>query len=414
MSAAPDTASVAYAAEVARLLWPEPWSAPEVSRSRHRPGPGSRDAYVFPSRRRPRLLVPADLPASASMLRRLGSGRSHLAGPARSILVRSVRSRAFPLVRWPVLQVHGGDARADSIEHHLSECLGTDVRVGVLLGTRRANQKPVLQVFGLDGSVLGYAKLGHNDLTASLVRREARALDRVGALLPHSFHTPRVLHHSRWSGLEVLLLSGLTTTGRPITHSALLSATREVAGLEGTTIGVLASSGYWSRRREAVEQLSEAPEHARLRAAVDALELRHGADPVTLGGWHGDWGAWNMGMAADGALQVWDWERYDPEVPLGFDALHFAAQRVRPGQREERRQEAAFLDAAPQLLEELGVRPACRELTLRLYLAEMAVRYLDAQRHGTTPALRRRTSWVLSLLEQRLDRTPTRSTEGPS
>jgi hypothetical protein len=398
--------SASYAAEVARLLWPEPWDAPEVTRSRHDPAPGRRDAYIFPSRRRPRVLVPADLPGSASMLRRLGSGRSRLAVPARSLLMRSVRSRAFPLARWPMLRVRGADPSADSIERVLADCLGTDVRVGVLLGTRRANQKPVLQVFGLDGTVLGYAKLGHNELTASLVRAEADALTRIGELLPRSFRVPRVLHHTRWSGLEVLVISALATTRGPVTHSARISASREITGLAGTSRGPLAGSAFWSRRLAAASLLAETPESARLGALVNAVEERHGTEVLAWGGWHGDWGAWNMGMGRT-ALQVWDWERYDAEVPIGFDALHFAAQSVRPGRREERRQEAAFLDAVPHLLDELGVRPARRELTLRLYLVEMALRYTDAQRHGATPALRRRTSWVLSLLEQRLDRPVT-------
>lgn len=405
--------SASYAVDVARLLWPDPWGAPEITRRRHRPSTGSRDAYIFPSRREPRVLVPAGLPGSASMLRRLGTGRSVLAAPARRILVRSVRSRAFPLARWPMLQVRGADPDADSIEHVLAECLGTDVRVGVLLGTRRVNQKPVLQVFRLDGAVLGYAKLGHNELTASLVRGEADALTRIGALLPRSFRVPRVLHHTRWSGLEVLLISALASTGEPVTRCARLSATREIAGLTGTTSGLLAESDFWSRRRAAVTLLPETPESDRLAALARVVEERHGADLLTWGGWHGDWGAWNMGMGAT-ALQVWDWERFDAQVPIGFDALHFAAQAVRPARRDERRQEAAFLDAVPHLLDELGVRPPRREATLRLYLLEMALRYTDAQRHGATPALRRRTAWVLSLLERRLDVSATDTPEGRS
>ena len=409
-----DRASVEYAAEVTRLLWPEPWSAPALTRSRHEAGAGCRDAYVFPSRRRPRLLVPADLPGSSVMLRRLGSGRSQLAGPARALLVRSVRSRAFPLARWPMMRVEGADPRTDSVERHLSDALGIDVRVGVLLGTRRANQKPVLQVFGLDGAVLGYAKLGHNELTSSLVRQEAHALQRIAGALPHSFHVPRVVHHSTWCGLEVLVLSALPTTGRPVTRSARLSASREIAGLLGTTATTLASSGFWERRRHSADLLGATPTGERVQALARTIEQQHGADPVTLGGWHGDWGPWNMGMADDGGLQVWDWERYDAEVPVGFDALHLAAQRVRPGGRDDRRQEAVFLDAVAPALDELGVRPHQRESTLRLYLLEMAIRYVDAQQHGTTPALGRRTSWVLSLLERRLAGAPIPTPEGRS
>jgi hypothetical protein len=129
---------------------------------------------------------------------------------------------------------------------------------------------------------------------------------------------------------------------------------------------------------------------------------------VSLGGWHGDWGRWNMAMG-DGHLQLWDWERFDPEVPVGFDGLHFAAQRVRPGQRDEHRQEETFLRSVPETLAELGVHSGQHDLTLRLYLLEIAVRYVDALTHGATPALRRRTSWVLSLLERLLEQPPTPS-----
>lgn len=404
-------ASAAYAAEVARLLWPAPWEAPEVTRSRHRPVPDHRDAYIFPSRRRPRLLVPADLPGSSTMLRRLGSDRSQLAGPARSVLAWSVRSRALALTRWPMLRVRATDPDADSIEHHLAESLGAEVRVGVLLGTRRVNQKPVLEVFRLDGSILGYAKVGHNELTAALVRREADALATVSGLLPHSFSLPRVLHHARWSGLEVLVMSPLTTTGRTVTRTARLSACREIAGLSDTHRSPLGATGFWSHRRDDAALLAGTPDGPRLWSAVRALEESHGADVLTFGGWHGDWGHWNMAMG-DHALQVWDWERYDAEVPVGFDALHFAAQSVRPGERDASRQEAAFLDAVPDALSELGVHPPDHELTLRLYLLEMSLRYVDALRHGATPALRRRTAWVLSLLERRLEIATPATTEG--
>lgn len=393
-----DGASASYAAEVARLLWPEPWEPPHVTRSRPRPGPTRREAYLFPDERRPRLLVPVDVPGSSVMLRRLGPGRSGLAGPARVLLERSVRSGALRVTRWPVLTVRGTDPGSDSVERYLGEHLGTEVRVGVLLGTRRVNQKPVLQLFGPDGSNLGYAKVGHNDLTAGLVRREAEALVTVRGRLPRSFRLPRLLHHGSWAGLEILVMSPLATaTGQPVTRAVRLAATREVTALGDPVSVPLAESAFWSRLRSAAARLPADGGGVRLQEAVATIEERHGSDPVSLGCWHGDWGHWNMGMGR-GVLKVWDWERFDPAVPVGFDALHFAAQAVRPGDREAPRQESAFLRSAPALLAELGVRPAHHDLTVRLYLAEIAVRYLEALSHGATPALRARSAWVVSLL----------------
>jgi hypothetical protein len=101
-------------------------------------------------------------------------------------------------------------------------------------------------------------------------------------------------------------------------------------------------------------------------------------------------------------------------VPVGFDGLHFAAQRVRPGERNERRQEETFLGSLPKTLTGMGVHRAQHALTLRLYLLEIAIRYVDALGHGVTPALRRRTSWVLSLQEQLSEHAPASLSKGRS
>ncbi len=395
------TASASYAAEVARLLWPEPWDAPRVTRSRRRTPAGRRDVYLFPTGGSPRLLVPADLPGSSVMVRRLGGPRAGLARPARRVLEASLRTRAFPLLGWPRLSVQSSDPAADSIERHLSASLGTDVRVGVLLGTRRVNQKPVLQVFGADGSVVGYAKVGHNDLTADLVRREAEALVSVAAQLPRTFVVPQVLHHGRWSGLEVLVMSALPT-GTRANDTQRTTAAREVADLGGRAQVTVADSEHLTRLLDRVLRVDGDPRGARLLDAVETLAERHGGDVVELGGWHGDWGHWNMGVT-DGVLHVWDWERHEAHVPVGFDELHFAAQAVRPGQRAAPAQQRDFLASVDGRLAALDVPRERRHLTLLLYLADLATRYLEALEHGATPALRLRTDWITSLLEAQLD-----------
>jgi hypothetical protein len=412
MTSAPTDASDSYAAEVARLLWPAPWEEPYVTHSRHRAGESHRDAYLFPSRRRPRLLVPADLPGSSSMLHLLGARRSAFVGPLRSLLETSVRSRAFALARWPMLRVPSTEPGADSIESYLAECFGTEVRVGVMLGTRRVNQKPVLQVFDLTGRLRGYAKVGSNRLTAGLVRREARSLKEVGGQSPQTFQLPRLLHHGQWSGLEILVISPLSTDPRQRVPAATrLAAMREVARLGGTTEQPLGGSSFWERTQLSSDLLSEEWEGLRLQSAVRAIGETHAPDRLRFGGWHGDWGRWNMGMG-EGVLKLWDWERYEADVPIGFDALHFAAQSVRPGERHDRRQEVTFLRGAPEALARLGVPSDQHDLVLRLYLLSTAARYVEALTHGGTPVLRRRTTWVLSLLERLSDHSVPTPPEG--
>ena len=72
------------------------------------------------------------------------------------------------------------------LTEHLRDVFGRrDLEMAVILGVPRLNRKPVLQVLSSDGEVLGYVKAAWNDLTAGLVRNEARVLadlaDRSGA-----------------------------------------------------------------------------------------------------------------------------------------------------------------------------------------------------------------------------------------
>lgn len=406
-------ASASYAAEVAGLLWPAPWGTPYVTRDVRSSAPYEREAYIFPSARNPRLLVPTDVPDAAAMIQRLGNDKARFVRPMRSVLQRSVRSPAFALSGWPKLRVPGADPLADSIENHLAGVLGTEVRVGVVLGPRRVNQKPVLQIFGLEGTLIGYAKVGHNALTAALVRHEAESLRSIGELGSRHFRAPKLLHSGHWSGLDVLVMSPLQTdAGDPVLAATREASMLEVARLRGVQQRPLVDSRFWSRLRRGAHRLAPVPHGEALPAAVNAIESADGASEVSLGGWHGDWGAWNMGMGG-GVLQLWDWERYDPEVPLGFDGLHYIAQRVIPGHRDENLQERRFLQSVSSSLAAFEVDPARHGLILRLYLLEIAVRYVDALTHGARPEFARRTAWVVSLLARLLEQPRPTLSEGP-
>jgi hypothetical protein len=87
-------------------------------------------------------------------------------------------------------------------------------------------------------------------------------------------------------------------------------------------------------------------------------------------------------------------------VPLGFDGVHLAAQAVQPGRRDAASRERELLASLPRELAALGVARTQHELTLRLYLLEIALRYEDALAGEPLPSLERRTAWVLDLLER--------------
>ena len=130
------------------------------------------------------------------MLRRLGPGRSALAGPVRGLLERSVQSRAFPLARWPMLRVPGRDPGADSIETHLAQCFGTRSASASCSAPGASTRSRCSRSSTSTAGCSGYAKVGHNELTAALVRREAAALARSAAQDPGRSGCPQ-LHRPR-------------------------------------------------------------------------------------------------------------------------------------------------------------------------------------------------------------------------
>lgn len=111
--------------------------------------------FVLPSTRRVRLIVPIGVPGAERMLVRHAGGPLIRAG-------RSLWSRAAPRrmsARLPVRRMCVHEA-PDGIERHLATQLAQDIRIGVLLGPPRPNQKPVLQIFDAAGSTLAFAKVG--------------------------------------------------------------------------------------------------------------------------------------------------------------------------------------------------------------------------------------------------------------
>ena len=280
------------------------------------------------------------------------------------------------------------------------------MRVGVLLGTRRVNQKPVLQVFDLDGRLLGYAKVGHNELTAALVRREAAALASIGAQAPQWFRVPRLIDHGQWGGLDILVTSPLVARGGAgdVSRVARVNAMLEVAALTARSTATLRGERLLDRpagrRRPVVDRAVRRPSRRPGRDGRAALRRAPGAP---------------RGLAR--RLEPLEHEHRrrrrcrsgtgSATTPRCRGASTPSTSRPRRSGRAEvtcGRQEEDFL--------RLGRRRACARWVsvplsttgrCRLYLVTVAARYVDALTHSATPALQRRTDWVLSLLERRCD-----------
>ena len=200
-----------------------------------------------------------------------GSAAAAPRSPARCAASSSGPSARAPS-RWPggrCCACPATDPGADSIERHLAECFGTEVRVGVLLGTRRVNQKPVLQVFDLDGTAPGLrqGRAQRPDRRARPARGGVAGHGRRAAALAPS-GLPGCSTTGSWAGLEVLVISALATDPRqPVTRDrAARRDARGGAAWPDTTSAPLADSGFWApapRRRRAARPRQ--PDGGRLR-----------------------------------------------------------------------------------------------------------------------------------------------------
>ena len=100
-----------------------------------------------------------------------------------------------------------------------------------------------------------------------------------------------------------------------------------------------------------------------------------------------------------GPCPVWDWERYESDVPLGFDLLHHDLQDALTRQGKEPATAAAeLLRAAPELLARWGHDPVQADLVCRAYLITLADRYLADDQEGAGARLGVVQNWILPVL----------------
>lgn len=387
----------AYLAELAELIWPVP-AEPTLRR-------GGRGWVVVPSAARPRLLVPTGSPrAAASAVRHSTEAVGRKAKLVRQGLATAFRLGLGPLVFRDRLVV---DAAAGTLDQHLATVLGVPALVSMHIGPARANRKPVLQLLGPDGRALGYAKLGVDPLTRTLIDVEAAALRRLADLPLGPVTVAGVLHHGEWHGHALLVQEALPVRLPRATPAAAAATERAamvaVAGCLGVRRRSYAGSEHAARLADAVDALGARPEAGRLRAVLKGVA---DVDPtVAFGAWHGDWNGGNSAVLADGRVLVWDWERFAADVPAGYDALHRAVQTAIGHDGVEPTDAARTLIAgAAGTLAPFDQDGRNADLVAVLYLVELAARYLRDRQAEAGARLGHVDAWLLPAVEEHLAR----------
>ncbi|MDP9239194.1 MAG: hypothetical protein M3O55_00925 [Actinomycetota bacterium] len=396
------TAQEAYVTSALARLYPPPLRLQAGGR---RQSSDTRAAFLMLPAWHPHIVVPAGHPrAAARAVHRSFTGPRSRTRVARWLLTLAMASGAADLLSAGRIAVRG-PAGAASVDRLLAQTLGVDtVFITMPVGPARANRKPVLQVTDPEGNVLAFVKIGLDDLTRSLVRAEGRTLDRVAQAGLRRTRAPRVLAALEWSDLCLLVLEPLPVARPDLpdgrAEAALIETVREVGRLS-TWRGGWSGNPFAAQLRAELQAVRDSDDGT-LLGALDQLD--DDAPAIDLGSWHGDLNPGNLAVLPDQVL-VWDWERFDDSVPVGFDLLHHDLHQAITVKGVGAQAAAGrLLDKASDTLGKLGVDGIAAQATARLYLLTLAGRYLRDNQVGAGAPLGRVRDWIVPVLRARAGR----------
>lgn len=393
-----------YVRHIVHALWPDAASIRHISRG---DGHGSLEFVVVPDERRAVLLLPRrPLPATAAAVRNFKAS----ARPAERVRIRAAASAArvgaAELFRHRIVIAPGPAGVGRDIVSHLQEVLGrSEIVPSLYIGPPRANRKPILQLISPAGETVGFAKVAMNDLTTRLVQAEAAALGRLRGVRLRRLEVPRLLHAGTWRQHSVVVQRAFPASSlHPFAVTAVSPAMVDLATAFGIRTLQVNRSDYWDGLRDRLASLRRREFGDPMADLLRQLAIVSADVATTFGAWHGDWTPWNMTMRG-GRAQLWDWERFETGVPVGFDALHYRMQdaitRLGVAPFDAAR---SSLDDASAILAPFALPERAPAIVAALYLLEIGERYArdgQAEAGARIGALER---WLLPALSDHVSR----------
>ncbi len=372
---------------------------------------GPRTYLVISRQGSARALVPVDVPGVAQRALRDASAPEswsrHVLRTVVGLGARTVLETGLGVLDRSMLSSHD-----EQLELRLAELAGLDVGyLAVRLGPPRANQKPVATVYDPQGRPHAVAKFGGDGLTRALVANEAGALRALAGRRSATLDIPVLRHEGSWGTLGLVVQSMVSFPGRhrlPSDERRILAEHAVVATGSATT-GPLRTTLYATGLAERLLTLPTDDTSEAVAACGQRL-LAVLADCTLLsGGWHGDWSPQNI-CATTSGTGAWDWERWDPDRPAGFDALHFRTQLLLADGRRPDEAGRRLLDEAPLLLapHQPGIAAGVARSLAGLYLAEIGHRYLVDGQRDTPSAAGRMDAWLVPALVSTARERPVR------
>jgi len=198
----------------------------------------------------------------------------------------------------------------------------------ISLGTPGPHRKPVIQINKREGVIVGYAKVGWNEATNSLVKNEADTIKNLYLASFNSFDIPEVLHAGVWHGRYVTILSSpegnLLPPPRTL-NTQYMGVINELADFNLKRMPILKSS-FWAGLTGRVNKIKSEYYRCILeQKAMPTIERALGDIQLPFHLSHGDFAPWNT-FVRDGRLFLYDWEYSRPDAPAGWDLFHFIFQ----------------------------------------------------------------------------------------
>lgn len=386
------------------------WPAPHRIRFSTGLGPrGTGQTFgLLPRPHRPTLLVPTSPPRVTARAMRGYKSPTNRAGRLRArALELTARAGAGYLFPWTVTV--DGPCGAPSLVAHVEEHLDASLHAAVALGPPRANRKPVLQLIDSSGVPVAFVKVGVNPLTSNRVLVEARALEHLRTLSMPALSVPTIIDLPPWRDTAFLATRPLNTwTSGRVDLEVRGRALRSLATATEPLTSAIRDSEWWLGLTDRLRALDDSAEAQRLRAVRDVLALRVGHLRVPLGPTHGDWSPWNLAVHGS-QVSAWDWERFLPRAPMGYDALHYAVQeQIRMRNKPPQEALAAILERAPLIVAQNGTSSDLGGVVFALYLLAQGEQHLTDRQLDAGSERGPISEWLVPVLEQataRLERS---------
>ena len=266
------------------------------------------------------------------------------------------------------------------LEEHLAEVFGErNLSLAVSLGTPGPHRKPVIQVMNQEGKVLGYVKVGWNEISRKLVNNEYEILQMLQKAELSHLHTPEIIWFGEWYNNIMLVTKPLISIdGRNFGANALLNALASGIFHDLAQIGkdkqTFHLSLFWSEIKGRLNIINDGLSSYQrniLWKSVSVLEHELGKMEFLFILCLGDVTPWNAFVDHKGHIYVVDLENARKFWLPGWDLFHLVHSSWNSCSWTK---ESYVLEAIEKCLKSINIP---RHLIEALYLAYLLDLYTD-------------------------------------